>query len=498
MQVVARRCSCQRASTLLDGILWVASAALFIGGLVCAADAGEDGDSEASGAPLCRLGLGGGELLLLGLAAWVTYPLVLEAAKLALGCCRGAAAATTLLSPLPHGRVPFIYHARYNITAWGLENIHPFDSQKYRRVYEYLLDAGALRASQVVAPTRTPTDDELRLVHTRCHLAKLSYSLVLTSYLEVPVCCVPSFILRWRVLEPMLWATQGTISALHGRSHRQLGGSSGSSYAHSVGLSPPLCPRSNLPSRSAVSCGAREQWPVRSPWSTAGRSTAAAATTTPTARRVAAFACSATVSARVCRFSSCRIAHAVVAVGCPAVSLSIQHLRRTHRGAGGRKLRAMIVDLDAHQGNGHERDFMHDDDTFILDAYHHGIYPGDATARRAINSELQFRRGDRGDWFLPKLRTALVEAVEQFEPDILYYNAGTDCLIGDPLGGLSLTAEAIAQRDEIVFEQCLEHRPSRIPIVMVLSGGYQKNNAEVIAHSLLRINERWGLFQHDS
>jgi histone deacetylase 11 len=46
--------------------------------------------------------------------------------------------------------------------------------------------------------------------------------------------------------------------------------------------------------------------------------------------------------------------------------------------------RFMIIDLDAHQGNGHERDFLGDQDVFIIDAYNHGIYPGDRIAKEAI------------------------------------------------------------------------------------------------------------------
>lgn len=37
----------------------------------------------------------------------------------------------------------------------------------------------------------------------------------------------------------------------------------------------------------------------------------------------------------------------------------------------------MIVDLDAHQGNGHERDHIGNEDVYIVDAYNHRIYPGD-------------------------------------------------------------------------------------------------------------------------
>ena len=40
----------------------------------------------------------------------------------------------------------------------------------------------------------------------------------------------------------------------------------------------------------------------------------------------------------------------------------------------------MIVDLDAHQGNGHERDHIGDEDTHIFDVYNHQIYPADEYA----------------------------------------------------------------------------------------------------------------------
>ena len=42
----------------------------------------------------------------------------------------------------------------------------------------------------------------------------------------------------------------------------------------------------------------------------------------------------------------------------------------------------MIVDFDAHQGNGHERDFMDDENVYILDMYNRWIYPGDRHAKR--------------------------------------------------------------------------------------------------------------------
>jgi histone deacetylase 11 len=49
------------------------------------------------------------------------------------------------------------------------------------------------------------------------------------------------------------------------------------------------------------------------------------------------------------------------------------------------------------------------------------------------------------------LRLALVECFEQFTPDVIYYNAGTDVLQGDPLGAMSITPDGVIKRDEIIF-----------------------------------------------
>ncbi|XP_014666557.1 PREDICTED: uncharacterized protein LOC106808371 [Priapulus caudatus] len=43
--------------------------------------------------------------------------------------------------------------------------------------------------------------------------------------------------------------------------------------------------------------------------------------------------------------------------------------------------KAMIIDLDAHQGNGYQRDFMHDDRVYIMDVFNSGIYPRDEKAK---------------------------------------------------------------------------------------------------------------------
>ena len=47
--------------------------------------------------------------------------------------------------------------------------------------------------------------------------------------------------------------------------------------------------------------------------------------------------------------------------------------------------RIMIIDLDAHQGNGYERDFMYDANVFTCDMYNADIFPGDAYAMQGID-----------------------------------------------------------------------------------------------------------------
>ena len=51
----------------------------------------------------------------------------------------------------------------------------------------------------------------------------------------------------------------------------------------------------------------------------------------------------------------------------------------------------------------------------------------------------------------------------------------------DPLGGLNISSEAIIKRDEIIISMCIKNK---IPVSMVLSGGYQKVNAYIIAESI--------------
>ncbi|PVH47639.1 hypothetical protein PAHAL_4G105200 [Panicum hallii] len=74
----------------------------------------------------------------------------------------------------------------------------------------------------------------------------------------------------------------------------------------------------------------------------------------------------------------------------------------------------LIIDLDAHQGNGHEKDFANDGRVYILDMYNAGIYPflyfgpfQDFTAKQYIDQKVELVSGTKTDEYLEQLDNAL-------------------------------------------------------------------------------------------
>jgi histone deacetylase 11 len=173
--------------------------------------------------------------------------------------------------------------------------------------------------------------------------------------------------------------------------------------------------------------------------------------------------------------------------------------------------KAMIIDLDAHQGkfkinlikkkgNGYENDKLdgiidnekNSKNIFIVDLYNSDVYPDDKKAMKAIDIEVKLNSKTSSSDYLIHLKDALDKSLKKFQPDIIYYNAGTDILVGDKLGHLNVEIDDVVKRDEMVFDYALNK--FKTPIVMVLSGGYQENNASVIAKSIENLKNNLKLF----
>src|SRR4051794_10259914 len=109
--------------------------------------------------------------------------------------------------------IPIVYHAHYNITAFGLERRHPFDGSKYRRIHDELVRGGLRRPRDFRSPNVVRRGELIR-IHDREYLATLNRPEVLARILEVSeVHRLPAWLVDWRVLRPMRLATGGTILA---------------------------------------------------------------------------------------------------------------------------------------------------------------------------------------------------------------------------------------------------------------------------------------------
>lgn len=226
-----------------------------------------------------------------------------------------------------------MYSAGYNITACGIEKLHPFDSTKYKRIWQFLHQSGIfedLEGYNFWQPS-LPNRHFLLEVMTWPYLMKLNYATFVSSYIELPLCFLPGWFLRSQLLEPMLLGSKGSVDA---------------------------------------ACIAMKQgWAINlsGGFHHAERSTGGG----------------------FCVY--------------PDITFVTHYLRKHFPGV----KNILIIDLDAHQGNGHERDHLGDPNTFIIDCYNHRIYPGDELAKQAIYLDLGVSYSEPDDLYLNKIEQAL-------------------------------------------------------------------------------------------
>lgn len=148
--------------------------------------------------------------------------------------------------------------------------------------------------------------------------------------------------------------------------------------------------------------------------------------------------------------------------------------------------RVLSVDVDAHQGNGTAALFGGRADRAHLDLYNEDIWPGDDAARAATRWPVGLPSGTTGEPYLAALEASLDRALDEFEPELILYNAGTDSLDEDALGNLCLTLADIRARDALVLGRAVGRR---VPLVAVPSGGYS-DSSHIALSGLLEVASR--------
>ena len=149
--------------------------------------------------------------------------------------------------------------------------------------------------------------------------------------------------------------------------------------------------------------------------------------------------------------------------------------------------RALVVDLDVHQGNGTAVIFAGDDDVFTFSMHEGGIYP---VPKETSDLDVELPAGTDDDRYMALLVEHLPDALSRAKADIVFLQAGCDTLKGDPLAHLAMTHAGIVRRDATVIDACVK---LGLPVVMVLGGGYSKGAWKAQYHSVARTIRQYGL-----
>jgi len=136
--------------------------------------------------------------------------------------------------------------------------------------------------------------------------------------------------------------------------------------------------------------------------------------------------------------------------------------------------RALVVDLDVHQGNGTHAVFAGDETVFTFSMHGGKNYPFHKVAG-CLDVELSDGTGD--DAYLELLCRSLPDAIAASRPDLVVYLAGADPHEGDRLGRLALSFEGLARRDAIVLQQT---REVGLPVVLTIAGGYGRDIQDTV------------------
>jgi len=140
----------------------------------------------------------------------------------------------------------------------------------------------------------------------------------------------------------------------------------------------------------------------------------------------------------------------------------------------------LMIDLDAHRGNGFESIIKDDAAVKNFDIYCFQSYPGMHEGdMEEFPYMIPLKARMRDELYLNTLKTDLVKFLdENKQAKLVFYNAGNDILDSDPLGGFSVSYDGVVKRDRYVIDQLTQRG---IPTVVMTSGGYTNQSHKLIA-----------------
>jgi len=142
----------------------------------------------------------------------------------------------------------------------------------------------------------------------------------------------------------------------------------------------------------------------------------------------------------------------------------------------------IVIDCDVHQGNGTAAILKDDPTIFNFSIHGKNNFP---YHKETSDLDVELPDGTDDAAYLAALEEGLAASMLKFSADLVIYLAGADPYLKDRFGRLSLTKAGLAQRDDLVFQQC--HRAG-LPVAVTLAGGYAplvQDTLEINFHTIL-------------
>lgn len=146
--------------------------------------------------------------------------------------------------------------------------------------------------------------------------------------------------------------------------------------------------------------------------------------------------------------------------------------------------KVMVIDFDAHHGNGTQESFRDDERLGFISTHQWGIYPGNGwitdlpnAKKRIVNVPLSAYAGD--ETFAVICEEIFKPVVKNFQPEMLFISVGFDAHWQDPLTALGLTTQGFYDISTYLMNLANEFCNGKI--VFVLEGGY---DASVVGHGV--------------
>jgi acetoin utilization deacetylase AcuC-like enzyme len=145
------------------------------------------------------------------------------------------------------------------------------------------------------------------------------------------------------------------------------------------------------------------------------------------------------------------------------VAIAIRDLQGKQPG-----IKVMVVDTDAHQGNGTAAILGNDPRVFTYSIHVGRNYP---TNKVASTMDVETVRYVEGEMYLKQLFGTLAAALDTFAPDLVIWIAGADNHRNDRFGQMHLSVKDMQRRDDVLLRAFIRNR---VPVAVLYGGGYNR------------------------